>query len=83
ASQVDMLFDEAKKVIQINDRVLVTGVTREHAEDLTRYYLELGIKVKYIHWNIGAIGGNKIIKNVRSGANDMLIGISLLREGLD
>lgn len=77
------LFDEAKKVIQRNERVLVTVLTKKLAEELTRYYLELGIKVKYMHSDIDAIERNEIIRGLRSGAFDMLIGINLLREGLD
>ena len=82
-NQVEILFDEAKKVIQRNERVLVTVLTKKLAEELTRYYLELGIKVKYMHSDIDAIERNEIIRGLRSGAFDMLIGINLLREGLD
>ncbi|EOH7693022.1 helicase-related protein, partial [Campylobacter coli] len=66
-----------------NERVLVTVLTKKLAEELTRYYLELGIKVKYMHSDIDAIERNEIIRGLRSGAFDMLIGINLLREGLD
>ncbi|EPE1842695.1 helicase-related protein, partial [Campylobacter jejuni] len=82
-NQVEILFDEAKKVIQRNERVLVTVLTKKLAEELTRYYLKLGIKVKYMHSDIDAIERNEIIRGLRSGAFDMLIGINLLREGLD
>ncbi|HEG5303415.1 TPA: excinuclease ABC subunit B, partial [Campylobacter jejuni] len=82
-NQVEILFDEAKKVIQRNERVLVTVLTKKLAEELTRYYLELGIKVKYMHSDIDAIERNEIIRGLRSGAFDILIGINLLREGLD
>lgn len=82
-NQVEILFDEAKKVIAKNERVLVTVLTKKLAEELTRYYLELGIKVKYMHSDIDAIERNEIIRGLRTGAFDMLIGINLLREGLD
>ncbi len=82
-NQVEILFDEAKKVIAKNERVLVTVLTKKLAEELTRYYLELGIKVKYMHSDIDAIERNELIRGLRTGAFDMLIGINLLREGLD
>ncbi len=82
-NQVEILHDEAKKVIAKNERVLVTVLTKKLAEELTRYYLELGIKVKYMHSDIDAIERNELIRGLRMGAFDMLIGINLLREGLD
>lgn len=82
-NQVELLFDEAKKVIARNERVLVTVLTKKLAEELTRYYLELGLKVKYMHSDIDAIERNELIRGLRTGAFDMLIGINLLREGLD
>lgn len=82
-NQVELLFDEAKKVIAQNERVLVTVLTKKLAEELTRYYLELGLKVKYMHSDIDAIERNELIRGLRTGAFDMLIGINLLREGLD
>lgn len=82
-NQVEILFDEAKKVIARNERVLVTVLTKKLAEELTRYYLELGLKVKYMHSDIDAIERNELIRGLRTGAFDMLIGINLLREGLD
>lgn len=82
-NQVEILFDEAKKVITRNERVLVTVLTKKLAEELTRYYLELGLKVKYMHSDIDAIERNELIRGLRTGAFDMLIGINLLREGLD
>jgi len=83
ANQVEILFDEAKKVIAKNERVLVTVLTKKMAEELSRYYTELGIKVKYMHSDINAIERNEIIRGLRGGEFDMLIGINLLREGLD
>ncbi len=82
-NQVELLFDEAKKVIARNERVLVTVLTKKLAEELTRYYLELGLKVKYMHSDIDAIERNELIRGLRTGVFDMLIGINLLREGLD
>lgn len=82
-NQVEILFDEAKKVIARNERILVTTLTKKMAEELTKYYLELGIKVKYMHSDIDAIERNELIRGIRNGDFDMLIGINLLREGLD
>ena len=82
-NQVEILFDEAKKVIQRNERVLVTVLTKKMAEELSKYYMEMGIKVKYMHSDIDAVERNELIRGLRTGAFDMLIGINLLREGLD
>lgn len=82
-NQVEILYDEAKKVIARNERILVTVLTKKLAEELSRYYLELGLRVKYMHSDIDAIERNEIIRGLRGGDFDMLIGINLLREGLD
>lgn len=82
-NQVEILHDEARAVIARNERVLVTVLTKKMAEELSRYYTELGIKVKYMHSDIDAVERNEIIRGLRSGEFDMLIGINLLREGLD
>ncbi len=82
-NQVQKLFDEAKKVIEKGDRVLVTTLTKKMSEELQKYYLSLGMKVKYLHSDIDAIERNEIIRGLRTGEFDMLIGINLLREGLD
>ncbi|EPW0562925.1 excinuclease ABC subunit UvrB [Campylobacter upsaliensis] len=82
-NQVEILYDEAKKVIARNERILVTVLTKKLAEELSRYYLELGLRVKYMHSDIDAIERNELIRGLRSGEFDMLIGINLLREGLD
>ena len=82
-NQVEILFYEAKKTIERNERVLVTVLTKKMAEELSRYYTELGIKVKYMHSDIDAVERNEIIRGLRGGEFDMLIGINLLREGLD
>ncbi len=82
-NQVQKLYDEIKKRVKKNQRVLVTVLTKKMAEELSRYYSELGIKVKYMHSDIDAIERNQIIRALRIGEFDVLIGINLLREGLD
>jgi excinuclease ABC subunit B len=82
-NQVEILFDEIKKVISKNERVLVTTLTKKMAEELTRYYAELGLKIKYMHSDIDAIERNQLIRGLRLGEFDVLVGINLLREGLD
>ncbi len=81
--QVEKLHDEIKKVTVKNERVLVTVLTKKMAEELTTYYSDLGIKVKYMHSDIDAIERNQIIRELRLGEFDVLVGINLLREGLD
>jgi len=81
--QVEKLHDEIKKNIAKNERVLVTVLTKKMAEELATYYANLGIKVKYMHSEIDAIQRNQIIRELRVGTFDVLIGINLLREGLD
>ena len=81
--QVETLYDEIKKVIAKNERVLVTVLTKKMAEELSSYYANLGLKVKYMHSEIDAIERNQIIRALRLGEFDILIGINLLREGLD
>ena len=82
-NQVETLYDEIKKVIAKDERVLVTTLTKKMSEELSRYYSELGLKVKYMHSDIDAIERNQIIRGLRCGDFDVLIGINLLREGLD
>ena len=81
--QVEKLHDEIKKITAKNERVLVTVLTKKMAEELASYYSDLGIKVKYMHSDIDAIERNQIIRQLRLGKFDVLIGINLLREGLD
>jgi len=81
--QVEKLHDEIKKIVEKNERVLVTVLTKKMAEELSSYYQDLGIKVKYMHSEIDAIERNEIIRDLRLGKFDVLIGINLLREGLD
>ncbi len=81
--QVEHLYDEIKKVVARGERVLVTVLTKKMAEELTTYYNDLGLKVKYMHSDIDAIERNQIIRSLRLGEFDVLVGINLLREGLD
>lgn len=81
--QIDDLYSEILKRIEKNERVLVTTLTKKMSEDLTDYFKEMDLKVKYLHSDIDTIERMKIIKDLRSGAFDILIGINLLREGLD
>ncbi|RUM45842.1 MAG: excinuclease ABC subunit B [Hydrogenimonas sp.] len=81
--QVEHLYDEIKKVVERNERVLVTVLTKKMAEELTTYYNDLGLRVKYMHSDIDAIERNQIIRSLRLGEFDVLVGINLLREGLD
>ncbi len=81
--QVEDLHDEIKKVVARNERVLVTVLTKKMAEELSSYYGDLGLKVKYMHSEIDAIERNQIIRALRLGEFDVLVGINLLREGLD
>ena len=82
-NQVDDLFEEIGSRIQRNERVLVTTLTKRMAEDLTEYYSDLGIPVRYLHSDIKTLERMDIIRDLRRGEFDVLIGINLLREGLD
>ena len=82
-SQVDDLLGEIRKRLKCGERVLVTTLTKRMSEDLTQYYAELGIKVKYLHSDIETLERVEIIRDLRMGGFDVLIGINLLREGLD
>jgi len=81
--QVDDLLEEIRMRTQRNERVLVTTLTKRMAEDLTEYYSDLGLKVRYLHADIGTLERMKIIRSLRLGEFDVLIGVNLLREGLD
>jgi excinuclease ABC subunit B len=83
AGQIDELIAEAAKRVARGERVLVTTLTKRTAEDLTDYLREAGLKVQYIHSEVDAIERVEILRSLRSGAFDVLIGINLLREGLD
>jgi excinuclease ABC subunit B len=82
-NQVDTLFEEIRKRTENGERVLVTTLTKRMAEELTEYYAGLGIKVKYMHSDIETLERVDIIRDLRLGKFDVLIGINLLREGLD
>jgi excinuclease ABC subunit B len=81
--QVDHLLGEIKKRVARQERVLVTTLTKRMAEDLTEYYHELGLKVRYLHSEVQTLERTEIIRDLRLGTFDVLIGINLLREGLD
>lgn len=81
--QIDDLLSEINIRIERNERVLITTLTKKMAEDLTQYYDRLGIKIRYLHHDIDTIERMEIIKDLRNGEFDVLVGINLLREGLD
>jgi excinuclease ABC subunit B len=82
-NQVDDLLDEIVARQQRNERVLVTTLTKRMAEDLTEYYSDLGLRVRYLHSDINTLERMDIIRDLRMGKFDVLVGINLLREGLD
>ena len=82
-TQVDDLLDEVRRVAQAGNRVLVTTLTKRMAEDLTEYLHEQGVRVRYMHSDIDTIERIEILRDLRLGAFDVLVGINLLREGLD
>lgn len=81
--QVDDLLGRIRDRVEKNERVLVTTLTKKMAEDLTEYYAELGVKVQYLHSDVKTIERMEIIRDLRAGVFDVLVGINLLREGLD
>lgn len=81
--QVDDMLDEIREREQRGERVLITTLTKRMAEDLTDYYKELGVRVRYMHSDIDAVERTKILHDLRKGEFDVLVGINLLREGLD
>ncbi len=82
-TQVDNLLEEIRLRVERKERVLVTTLTKRMAEDLTEYYQDLGVKVRYLHSDIETLERIEIIRQLRSGQFDVLVGINLLREGLD
>ncbi|MGD8992377.1 MAG: excinuclease ABC subunit UvrB [Desulfobacterales bacterium] len=82
-NQVDDLYEEILKRQRRNERVLVTTLTKRMAEDLTEYYADLGVRVRYLHSDINTLERMDIIQDLRRGEFDVLVGINLLREGLD
>ena len=81
--QIDDLIEEARKRTELKERVLVTTLTKRTAEELTDYLTDIGIRVRYLHSEIGAIERVEILRALRKGEFDVLVGINLLREGLD
>ncbi len=81
--QIDDLLDEVRERTARNERVLVTTLTKKMSEDLTDYYADLGVKVRYMHSEIETLERVKILRDLRKGDFDVLVGINLLREGLD
>jgi excinuclease ABC subunit B len=82
-TQVDDLLEEVRRRVEANERVLATCLTKKMAEDLTDYYHDLGVRVRYLHSDIETIERVEIIRSLRKGEFDVLVGINLLREGLD
>ncbi len=81
--QVENLYDRIKPVVERGERVLITVLTKKMAEELTTYYNDLGLKARHMHSDMDAIERNQTIRSLRLGEFDILIGINLLREGLD
>ena len=82
-SQVDDLLEEIRRRVAVNERVLVTTLTKKMAEDLSDYYQDIGVRVRYLHADIDTLERVEIIRGLRRGDFDVLVGINLLREGLD
>lgn len=83
SNQIDNLLEEIRKRVEKKERVLVTTLTKRMAEDLTEYLQNLGIRVAYIHSDVDSLERVEIIRNLRLGHSDVLVGVNLLREGLD
>ncbi len=81
--QIDDLIEEARKRVELKERVLVTTLTKRTAEELSEYLRGIGINVRYLHSEIDAIERVEILRGLRKGEFDVLVGINLLREGLD
>jgi len=83
SNQVEDLLEQIRQRVSIGDRVLVTTLTKRMAEELTQYYEEIGIRVRYLHSDIPTIERTEILRELRQGVFDVLVGINLLREGLN
>ncbi|MCU0690955.1 MAG: excinuclease ABC subunit UvrB [Polyangiaceae bacterium] len=83
AGQVDDLLQQIRARVKVNERVLVTTLTKRMAEDLTDYYRELGVRVRYLHSDVETLDRIDLLRDLRLGEYDVLVGINLLREGLD
>ena len=82
-NQIDDLLGEIRKVVSNNGRVLVTTLTKRMAEDIAEYYSELGVKIEYLHSEVDTVERFEILRQLRDGTHDVVVGINLLREGLD
>jgi len=82
-NQIDDLLGEIRKVVANNGRVLVTTLTKRMSEDIADYYTELGVKIAYLHSEVGTVERFEILRQLRDGTHDVIVGINLLREGLD
>ena len=82
-NQIDDLLAEIRKVIKNQGRILVTTLTKRMSEDIAEYYAELGLKVAYLHSEVNTIERFEILRQLRDGTYDVIVGINLLREGLD
>ncbi len=82
-NQIDDLMNEIRKRVELNERVLVTTLTKKMSEDLSQYLIEMGFKVRYLHSEIDTLERIQIIRDLRLGEYDVLVGVNLLREGLD
>ncbi len=82
-NQVDDLLDEVRKRAECGERVLITTLTKRMAEDLTDYYRDLGVRVRYMHSDVDTLERIELVRDLRQGEYDVLVGINLLREGLD
>src|SRR5512144_2803126 len=82
-NQIDDLMNEIRARVDRNERVLVTTLTKKMSEDLTDYLLENGIRVRYLHSEVDTLRRVELLKELRKGDYDVLVGINLLREGLD
>src|SRR5690606_39211199 len=81
--QIDNLIDNIRQIVEKRQRVLVTTLTKRMAEDLTEYLEEINIKVTYLHSDVDTLDRTDILRDLRLGVYDVLVGINLLREGLD
>ncbi|TXT53346.1 MAG: excinulease of nucleotide excision repair, DNA damage recognition component [Promethearchaeota archaeon] len=82
-NQIDDLLDEIRKVVKNNGRILITTLTKRMAEDIAEYYADLGIKIEYLHSEVDTVERFEILRKLRNGTYDAIVGINLLREGLD
>jgi excinuclease ABC subunit B len=82
-NQIDDLLGEIRKVVANNGRILITTLTKRMSEDIAEYYTELGVKIAYLHSEVGTVERFEILRQLRDGTHDAIVGINLLREGLD